>query len=272
MNALQTCALCREVRELRDSHIIPEFLYATLYDEKHRINAYGSSGDPVLRQEQKGSRERLLCDECEQQFCAYEQFASDFFRGALDAFADATKPEVRSGRGLTFTRFEVSGDQATPTTARVPTCLTVDGMDYRRLKLFLLSLLWRMGVSDLYFFQEVALGPHEEKIRNMLRREDPGEPDEYACKMRLIEVDNRLLTDCQMQPRKYLSNSKTFYRLFTTGVRFDFCVSNQPIHPGMVRLYCVKREPKFVWLIESIHKHPDLIAEILKLGFDLNWS
>lgn len=54
------CAFCQQARPLRNSHIIPEFLYRTLYDEKHRFSAYGSDGKAEVVQEQKGTRERLL--------------------------------------------------------------------------------------------------------------------------------------------------------------------------------------------------------------------
>lgn len=36
------CALCRNNAELRNSHIAPEFLYAPLYDEIHRVQVIQS--------------------------------------------------------------------------------------------------------------------------------------------------------------------------------------------------------------------------------------
>lgn len=175
------------------------------------------------------------------------------------------------GKGLKFSRVSVTPEQAALTTATVPTVIQVEGVDYNRLKLFLLSLLWRMGASRLYFFREVELGPHQERLRRMLVQDDPGEPDQYACQMWLIEAYGRLLTDWQSQPRIFRHESKTFYRLFTTGFRLEFCVSNQRIHPGMVELYCLKREPRYVWWVDSIHNHKDLVAELIRLGHDLNW-
>lgn len=32
------CALCRQERELKNSHIIPEFMYGSLHDEIHRFH------------------------------------------------------------------------------------------------------------------------------------------------------------------------------------------------------------------------------------------
>lgn len=265
----QRCALCQQVRPLRDSHIIPEFLHGGLYDEIHRFNTYGHHGSPVGGLAQKRARECLLCDECEQRFCVYERCASVFYRGAVTAFSDTTRPAVTHGRSLKFTRI---GEDSKPTTAPVPWVLLIEGVDYVRLKLFLLSLLWRMGVSSLYFFREVGLGPHEEKIRKMLLKDDPGEPGDYPCQIRLIEAYERLLTDYQSQPRKYRRDGKTFYRLFSTGIKFDFCVANRSIHPGLLELYCIKKQTDFVWSVDSIRKHPDLIAELIKFGYDMKWD
>jgi hypothetical protein len=42
----QKCALCRQERPLRKSHVIPEFMFGPLYDEKHRF--YGISNIAIL--------------------------------------------------------------------------------------------------------------------------------------------------------------------------------------------------------------------------------
>jgi hypothetical protein len=55
-----TCKLCRRKGELRDSHIISEFLYASIYDDKHRFHVV-AAGELQSSYEQKGYRERMLC-------------------------------------------------------------------------------------------------------------------------------------------------------------------------------------------------------------------
>jgi uncharacterized protein YlaI len=87
------CALCQRVAELKNSHIIPEFLFGTLYDEKNRFHTFGKEGQPEAGLEQKGYRERLLCAECEQRFSNYERVAAVFYRGTIEAFAS---PRSRS--------------------------------------------------------------------------------------------------------------------------------------------------------------------------------
>jgi hypothetical protein len=260
------CALCHQVRPLRDSHIIPEFLHHPLYDEKHRFHTYGQDGLPVIGLEQKGQREHLLCDECEQRFCRYERWASLFFQGAIVAFTDTTRSEISLGSALRFTRIDKEG---TPTTSPLPSRLNIDGFDYVKMKLFLLSILWRIGVSQLYFFSGVTLGFHEQRIRKMLLKDDPGSADQYACQMRLIELKGQLVTDYQSQPRQYTHFGRKCCRFYSTGIRFDFMVSNHRADPESVQRFCVKPESKYVFWIDSLHSHPDLVAELIKFDRDM---
>lgn len=53
-------------------------------------------------------------------------------------------------------------------------------VDYHRLKLFVLSLLWRASVSQHLFFRRVTLGPHQETIRSMIDADDAGGVDDYS--------------------------------------------------------------------------------------------
>ena len=100
---------------------------------------------------QKGIRERLLCDACEQRF-------GDLERRFKQAWFDRPALPDPLPRGFVL----------------------VDGLDYPRTKLFFLSILWRSSVATHKAFDRVALGPHEERVRSMLLGGDPGRPDQYA--------------------------------------------------------------------------------------------
>jgi hypothetical protein len=72
---------------------------------------------------------------------------------------------------------------------------TIQDYDYGSLKLCLLSILWKMSISDLHSFREVALGPFEATIRRMLLDKNPGRTDEFPMFIyRLVgEVDSSTL-------------------------------------------------------------------------------
>ena len=62
---VRACALCgSDLRPLRNSHIIPEFMYKAIYDDKHRHYLLSSLSGDADSGIQKGFREPLLCEVC----------------------------------------------------------------------------------------------------------------------------------------------------------------------------------------------------------------
>ncbi|MGC9196617.1 MAG: hypothetical protein ACP5IL_14370 [Syntrophobacteraceae bacterium] len=148
------CKLCREDEELCESHIVPEFLYEGLYDaEKHRFVQVAGEGQSESKKIfQKGLREPMLCKDCELKLSQWEDYAKRIIFG---------------GEELEQERFK--------------DFLIVRGVEYKKFKLFMLSLIWRAGASTRKEFATITLSPHEEKIRKMLLADNPGEPHEYGC-------------------------------------------------------------------------------------------
>ena len=147
------------------------FERAGMYDEKHRF--LGLSREPAIRVKtfQKGLRERLLCWDCEQQFGRYENYASMVFYG--DAPITSTPCE---------------------------NFLLLGALEYKPLKLFFLSLLWRFGVTTLEQYRGAKLGPHLETLRRMLRAEDPGVYDTYPCHVTAIFHHDEHFSDLIVPP------------------------------------------------------------------------
>lgn len=158
MNA--ECRLCQSQEELRNSHVLPEFLYESLYDEKHRFKAIHMDGSesPSSRLEQKGYRERLLCQKCETKLSRLEGYASKNYFVAPDrvnlGMAGLERPYGFEYRGL----------------------------EYETMKLFQLSLLWRISVATIKPFSGVSVGQeHEERLRNILLTENAPAVEAYPC-------------------------------------------------------------------------------------------
>jgi hypothetical protein len=186
------CTLCGDVSLRRQSHIIPEFLYKDLYDDKHRWVGLRPNRGP--HPQQKGIREYLLCDSCEGRLSIWESYAAaklpdppDFAlqRGSRQVFPD---------------------------------------VDYERFKLFQLSLIWRASVARHRTFYRVELGPHEERIRQMLLEETPGEPWDYGCLM-LVPSAGKLDRIClPFLPVRYQGHQ--VYCLLARGLIWSFFVSS----------------------------------------------
>jgi hypothetical protein len=196
---VSTCALCLNERQLRQSHIIPEFLFRPLYDEKHRAQAMSTSKDAPTTFLQRGIREELLCAECENRLSVYENYWRQIFFGS---------DRVRIGR---INRFV--------------------GLDYTRLKLFQLSILWRAGISELPPYQEVELGNHAEELRRMILEGRPGRAWEYPCVVSFLVHENEPVMGLIIQPKQKQVDGHTYYLMAAGGQLWHFFVSSHAPAP-----------------------------------------
>ncbi len=198
---METCRLCLQPAALRNSHIIPEFLYQPGYDKKHRLIKL-EIDVPKKQFLQKGLREALFCDSCEQ--LLNKNYEEPFLK---------------------------VWQQTLPRPANNPEYL-IKNLPYREFKLFLLSVLWRAGVATRKPFLKVNLGDkHEAKIRSMLWNHDPGKPMEYPilCEI-LINPDNRMpIEGTVMSPVSKRVEGQRSYTFIFGGCAWRYVVSSHPI-------------------------------------------
>ena len=191
----QICKLCREEKTLRNSHIVPEFLYKHCYDDKHRIVQFS----PDERREifiQKGIREKLLCDDCEQRLSKIEREFSRLWYDS-ELFPDKVLDE----------------------------CVKLKGFDYTQFKLFHLSILWRSSVSK--FDSNVNLGSHENYIAKLILNENADEESKYRiCGEVLTDEDNKVTHELVSWPQKSRFYGHRVYSPCYAGCRWIFFVSN----------------------------------------------
>lgn len=158
------CRLCNESSKLRQSHIVSEFCYS--YDETGPsrfalgVMVPAGVGVPKMDKVQKGYREYLLCKGCEQRIRAYETPFSTFWRDKVLAKAPFRFEEI----------------------------VEIHGADYHSMKMFLLSVFWRVSVSEL-FGQTMKLGPYAEKLRSILLENKSVRQNHYPLMGTLILDD-----------------------------------------------------------------------------------
>lgn len=193
------CGLCTKEKDLKNSHIIPEFLYKPLYDENHRAMGVHGLGKNKWQYLQKGLRESLLCCDCEQLLNKnYEQYFFNFW------IENRAIPSIWPG-GIH----------------------TVAGIDYIKFKLFHLSILFRASISTLPTFDFISLGPHENKIREMIINGDPGLSTRYHIfAYAVIKKEKSLVQQLITRPIKSNIEGHTVYSLMFSGCMWNYLISN----------------------------------------------
>jgi hypothetical protein len=197
------CRLCLQERKLSDSHIIPEAFWKPGYDEKHRINAIEHARDygKVL---QKGIREPLLCQSCEEYLNDnYETYSSNLW---------FTPPILPKNAEKEY--------------------YSLSNINYEKFKLFHLSILWRASISSHNMFDKVRLGPYEEIIRQMIVNNDPKSEDNFQIIGTIVTFpgENRILDCLLMSPTKQRVEDKIVYSFFFGGCLWFYAVNLQPIN------------------------------------------
>lgn len=138
------CKLCGLNSKLSDSHIIPESFYAKMLAGAPHLLLITNQPVPPKRN-RKGIYGQFLCDKCETSFSEVDDHAAVFFNQILDRqnaklFADDV---------LTVSEFYKRAEN----------------FDYRKIKKFFASILWRSSVCEREEFARIKLAEFEDMLR-----------------------------------------------------------------------------------------------------------
>ena len=142
---LKRCKLCLQERRLVKAHIIPRSFYKPMLAGDHPPELTSNAPRFHRRRVRIGLYDKsIVCFECEERFKQWDNYAARLL------LSKATEPKVI---------LDENGE---------PSAYRLENVDYENLKLFFMSLLWRVAVSSHYFFSQVKLGPHEAVLREMI--------------------------------------------------------------------------------------------------------
>ncbi len=167
------CVLCRKDRELEESHILSKFIYKLLKEPEGKMYVLSEDPSQKNRTRQDGVKEYLLCGECEDKREKWETyFSNKWHRGELFGKSNPYR---------------------------------IEGLDYCKFKLFLMSALFMASVSRDPLFEGIELTPSSfEKLRQMVDAGDPGQPDEYGCSIMMLEDGEK-----ELDPKILIGNAVT---------------------------------------------------------------
>lgn len=237
------CKLCLEEKELINSHIIPEFLYnyKTLYDHKNRITEYNEDREKQAKFIQKGFRDsNILCADCDGKIIGdkYEKYSKENFYDKLYCLINKNEKEYKMI------------------------------IDYSKIKIFFLSMIWRMSISKLEQFSEVDLGYlHNKKIRDMIFSDNPGNKNDYPTIVisgRHEDDDNLSPSSFLVYPRRFRDEHGVCYFFSISGFYHIFYISNHNL-PEYVNYCSVNENGEIIVLQATDNDRKNWINKILKV-------
>lgn len=195
------CKLCLGYNKLRNSHVIPEFAYTDVYvhpdpsnpdNRKLATLSFEKGATLQLTREQKGLREYLLCQKCETQFSRYELYAAKEIRSIHEHLQNNIFQQT---------------------------------VDYKKFRLFQLSILWRCGITEKHPQLRIELGnKHLENLRTILVREELGAFHQYPCIMNAVHSEGHPQTDGILVDEGGRINGLRIHRIFFCGILWTYFV------------------------------------------------
>lgn len=193
------CKLCGQRGQLVQSHVIPRAFF-DLGDNPAPTILSNTPGQYPKRAP-AGVYDRIVCRDCEGSFGDYDNYAANVLIQNLASY----EPIYESGKFA---------------------ALRMKELDYRLLKLFAISVLWRASVSTQTFFSRVRLGPFEARARELLLARDPGDANEFGTWWSAFRMD---WTPGLMDPFQERWDGVNAYRFYFGKVVAYIKVDTRPV-------------------------------------------
>lgn len=207
--------------KLSKSHIIPKFVYTKSgLVRDNRGGMFDVKTGRIIKRP-NGEYDELLCTTCESLVNElYENYAKSLF---YDGFKDVSKISV------TRNDHSIEG-----------TILNYAGVDYHKLKSYLLLNLWRSAITDRPFFNRVFLDESDaELIRFNLFNNVPFEESDFVVSIHSFEYSTNL-PPIIIQP-----GSANNMHMFIIGKSVYMYYRNFETAPESIRLYTPKKSGEF---------------------------
>jgi len=253
-----TCNLCRQEKELiKKSHIIPRQFHHYITSETKKYFTDVSTGTAYMyspqgreKQIQSGLHvDGILCKNCENFIGKWDEYAQNLLLKEIDIDSIFEKQEITKEIQI------------------------IENVNYKLLKLFFLSLLWRIHVArnnyfltkttkdgeikEGQFFKKVNLGEQwESKLRNMIYQENPGREDDFSVV--LIKYIGKESCIHLLPPRKSKYDSVNLYQFTFAGYSFFIKVDKRNF-PENIREIILKPDTPLYFPIKEYKESLDYL-------------
>ncbi len=158
---MSICDLCKNDEELQVSHIIPNTFFKRMKKHSNQSIQLDMQPESQVEYTQESWSEKLLCRNCEQLINEFDSYVGAF---------------TYNPRRVNVTSNKTNKDFR-----------LFSNVDYKKLRLFQLSLIYRASLAQGKAYQHISLSEtHMEQIRDSLLRKEPFSDQFLGCQMKLI--------------------------------------------------------------------------------------
>lgn len=232
------CRLCNQEKRLIKAHIIPAGFYRPLKAGNVIPELYSNVEGVFPQRSPVGIFDRnILCRECDALMGPWDQHAQEML---LKDIPEDTSIFYRQKR----------------------IAYEIPQFDYKRLKLFFVSLLWRASISSHKFFERISLGQQENILRDMILSQSPGPPEQYGVTLARFEIP---VANGMLDPHPETFDGVDFCRFYLTGYVVYIHIDNKP-PPSWLADFAIKETKPITVILRDFHASKDgtLMRDIAK--------
>jgi len=194
------CRLCGLDKKLIQAHVIPRSFHRLIPGAKQPPRVITNVRGRYAQKVPKGVYDSaLVCEDCERRFSSWDDYGAEILLKNWNTFIPVADGGTMIGSYL-------------------------PAYDYKRLKLFFLSVLWRAAASGHFMFDKIDLGPREASLRDAIWNAQPGDTHTFGVVLQAFnETDIGMLNpdSLRMQHLRYC-------RIYAAHVIAFIKVDSQP--------------------------------------------
>ena len=138
----------------------------------------------------------------------------------------------------------------------------VENFEYKKLKLFFISLLWRASVSKQQFFSKISLGEFENIAKEHIAKGDPGDKEDFG--VTLAKFDHPLAKSI-LDPHDDKQSDVNYYRFYLGSYIAYIKVDTKPAPSPLSLIAIAPNKPLYI-IYRDFSKSKEL--ELMKILLD----
>lgn len=250
---MKICKFCEEnIEKYIDCHIIPKAFFVFSQKMSAKI---GWSGNMLMITNTKGEQPKkrvrigwydpqLVCEKCERRFGKYDDYAIQL----LLKNESKHKSVIENSRIIAW---------------------VIENFDFKLLKLFFISILWRSSASSLPQFNKISLNHDLQRAKELILSDDEGKEEEFSFLLaRFGDAEGMsFMLDPHKESKGDLFGDLNCYRFYLgAGYVAYIKVDKRPFPPNS-RVIAAKREKPLYILRRSdfrVSKEMEVYEEVSK--------
>jgi len=218
------CKLCEKEKKLIKAHAIPEAFFRELMDDWRAPKLMTNVKGEYTKKAPIGVYDTgILCTDCEKIFGDWDNYGVRTLLKEKEKFK-----EIHNGREVV--------------------ALYLNSFNYKLLKLFFVSALWRASVSSQPFYSKVKLGSYENKAREMILKGNPAPEDVFSVVLsNFVSVTGKdKLARTVMDPFPERWQGVNAYRMYFGRICAYIKVDQRPYPETLRKLVMRAGQPLFI--------------------------